>query len=306
MIARIRFAVSLEELITVVMAFLYGAASAAAAFRGGAILPAALNIGIILSITGVATLSRLGQAPWIRFIRDWYVLAFLIAMYLENRVLIPLINPRVYDGLILSVDRMLFFGHDPTALMERIMHPGLTEVFQLVYASFYFLPLSLCILLYRSHDKTAFHVAASTILMGFYLSYMGYYVMPVAGPRYHVALQHARPLEGVFLFDTVRSMLDAAEGMMYDCMPSGHTLVSVLTTLLAIRYRKGFFAPLAAVWSAVLVFSTVYLRYHYVVDLLAGGLLGIVVYMWGPAVAGRYLAGSREDIAAAPSMEPGA
>ncbi len=286
-----RSLLSLEELLTLFMSVLYGVASVLVVNRGQTTALVAMNASIVLAIVCAAWSSRLTHSPLLALVRDWYVVLFLIVIYLENRTLIPLVNPRVYDDLVMAADRRLFAGHDPTVLVETIMHPALTEVLQLVYASFYLMPLSLCAILYVSRRKAVFHVCASTILMGFYASYIGYYMMPVAGPRYFMDGFHTKNLVGLWAFEFVRATLDAAEGMMYDCMPSGHTLVSVLTTLLAFRYARAFAGP-ATVWTAALVFSTVYLRYHYVSDLLAGAVLGVLVFLAGPLLAARYLLGA--------------
>ncbi|OQC26434.1 MAG: PAP2 superfamily protein [Deltaproteobacteria bacterium ADurb.Bin072] len=251
-----------------------------------------LNIFIITAISLTAYAWRKYPLPCIRFFRDWYVIPFLIVIYLENGPLVPLINPREMDSLVISIDRFLFLGHDPTVLLETIVHPVLSEILQLSYASFYLLPLSLCMILYLpGKTRNDFHVVASTILMGFYLSYIGYYLTPVLGPRFTLDHLQGVPLTGLWTFDFVRTLLAQAEGRMYDCMPSGHALVSLLTVLLSWLYLKRFF-PVALVWSLFLLFSTVYLRYHYVTDLVVGMALGTAVFRYGPGLATAFICGN--------------
>jgi hypothetical protein len=210
---------------------------------------------------------------------------FLIVIYLVNRTLIPIINPHDKDSLIMAADRFLFLGHDPTVLTERIMYPALSEILQISYASFYFLPLALCVILYFAREtRDDFHVAGSTIFMGFYLSFIGYYFTPVLGPRFTMEHMQSIPLTGLWTFDFLRNLLAQAEGRMYDCLPSGHALVSLVTVLLSWRYAKKYF-PIALVWAGLLLFSTVYLRYHYVTDLVVGISLGLAVYRWGEPMA---------------------
>jgi membrane-associated phospholipid phosphatase len=248
-----------------------------------------LNMLITAAILLAAYVHRRFPYTLLQFLRDWYVLPFLIVIYLENRTLIPLINPHAMDSFIMAADRFLFLGHDPTVLMERIMYPALSEILQLSYASFYFLPLSLCVILYFFREtRNDFHIAASTIFMGFYLSYIGYYFTPVLGPRFTMEHLQSVSLSGLWTFDLLRNLLAQAEGRMYDCMPSGHALVSLLTVLLSWRYAKSFF-PVALVWAVLLIFSTVYLRYHYVTDLVVGISLGFAVYRWGEPMARRII-----------------
>jgi membrane-associated phospholipid phosphatase len=116
--------------------------------------------------------------------------------------------------------------------------------------------------------------------MGFYLSYIGYYITPVIGPRFTLNHLQSLPLTGIFSFDFIRNMIAQAEGIMRDCCPSGHAMISLLTVLLAWRYTRAFF-PIAVIWAFLIIFSTVYLRYHYVTDLIVGMTLGFVVYWRG-------------------------
>ena len=87
-----------------------------------------------------------------------------------------------------------------------------------------------------------------------------------------------QPLAGVLLFQTVRETLDRAEGLTRDCFPSGHTEITLLAVYYARRFHPKifrFFLPLGI----AIVMSTVYLRYHYVVDVVAGALLALAVVL---------------------------
>ena len=66
-----------------------------------------------------------------------------------------------------------------------------------------------------------------------------------------------------------------------DCMPSGHTMMSVLGILLAWRYRSRW-RWFITIGGISVVISTIYLRYHYMVDLMAGLTLAFVVYWLHP------------------------
>ncbi|MGH7371035.1 MAG: phosphatase PAP2 family protein, partial [Candidatus Methylomirabilales bacterium] len=77
---------------------------------------------------------------------------------------------------------------------------------------------------------------------------------------------------GVFLADTIRDTLNVLERFKQDAFPSGHTAI----VLVVLFYARGFVRGLFWIFLPMvvaLIFSTVYLRYHYVVDVLAGILL---------------------------------
>lgn len=239
-----------------------------------------LNLLIIGIILGISTFHKFFHQAWVQLFRDWYVPAFLLVIFLENRRLIPLVNPHDLDPAFIRIDRFICLGHDPTVLLERITFPFLSEILQISYASFYLLPFMLCVIVYLKRPRIEFHATASMVLAGFYLSYLGYYFTPVIGPRFTLDHLQTIPLQGVFLFDTLREALAQAEGRMRDCCPSGHALISLLTVLLAGRYARSFF-PVAFVWALLVLFSTVYLRYHYVLDIIIGAGLGLVIYCFG-------------------------
>lgn len=275
---------SLEEIATLFMLLLLNLAILLFARFGQAGDIFLFNLALAAIVVVVSRVQRSRGGEVITFIRDWYPLPLLITIYLEHGHLIPLINPHDVDGLLIGIDRILFFGHDPTVLLEKITWRPVTEGLQIVYASFYFLPFSLCVLAYRRDREVTFHIVAATIMIGFCISHVGYYLTPAIGPRFTLEPLQSIPLVGLLFFDFIRWALDtAAGGIVRDCCPSGHAMLSLLTALLAYRYEKRFFVP-ALVWTGFLMYSTVYLRYHYVIDLIVGAALALIVFLFVPAI----------------------
>jgi len=64
-------------------------------------------------------------------------------------------------------------------------------------------------------------------------------------------------------------------------MPSGHTQIALMVLYLACRYERTVFYIFSPIVCG-LVFSTIYLRYHYVIDLLAGMTLAMGCVIIGP------------------------
>ena len=73
-------------------------------------------------------------------------------------------------------------------------------------------------------------------------------------------------------------MLDRAEGITRDCFPSGHTELTLLVLYYARKFHRKTFWWLLPLGTGVII-STVYLRYHYVVDVVAGALLTVAIVM---------------------------
>src|SRR3970040_1614252 len=76
------------------------------------------------------------------------------------------------------------FGVDPTVWISQFGHPLLTHIAQIAYFSYYILLLVLGLEIYRRLPIGDFRHAAFMIVYGFYLSYLGYFLMPGVGPRF--------------------------------------------------------------------------------------------------------------------------
>ena len=223
-------------------------------------------------------------------VHEWYALLLVPLTYKELTYLIPLVHPRDFDWELAAIDHRMFGVH-PTVWMEKLSSPLLTEILQLSYITYYFLPLLLGVTMWRRGWFREFHFFLFVVVLGFYLSYLGYVAVPAIGPRFILADQHTAPLTGVWMFERIRVSLDQAEGITRDCFPSGHVELSLLVLYYARRFhRRIFWWILPAV--SLLIISTVYLRYHYVIDVVAGAVLAaLIVGAAGPLY--RWLGGER-------------
>lgn len=213
---------------------------------------------------------------------DFYVIASVLVIFDSLGPLIRAVHPADGDAWLIAFDRWLL-GCDPTVALSRFATPFLSDVLTVCYALYYFHPIVLGALVYaddrrlgRTGREAGFRRYAFTIVAVFFFSYAGYFALPAVGPRYTVA--HAGPLPRGAVSSAIDQTLDRLEKNKRDCFPSGHTMVVVAVLIEAARRsRKTFlgFLPFAL----GLVAATVYGRYHYVADVLAGLLLA-----W-PAVA---------------------
>jgi membrane-associated phospholipid phosphatase len=247
--------------------------------------------------------THLDLAP-ARVLHDWSFALYVYAIYVMVLLVAgPAHSGRVVDAWLIAADRWLL-GVDPSVWLARVAHPLLTEVLQIAYASFYLLPLAVAVELYAGEREWRFHQWAFVCGCGFFVSYAGYLVLPAVGPRFtlHELDATARELPGLWLTPALRSFVDAG-GLVptgvaadealrrapRDAFPSGHTLVTLLSIAWAWRYRLRVRWVVTAA-GALLVVATVYLRYHYVVDVLAGAVLAVLCLALAPA-AHRWLSG---------------
>jgi membrane-associated phospholipid phosphatase len=197
-------------------------------------------------------------------------------------LLIPVVRGSSADQLLADLDVRLWGVH-PTVFLERIQFPALTELLQIAYSLFIPAVLLVAVLLWLKRDYFDFRYYAFLIACGFLVSYIGYVIVPARGPRFLLAhLQHA-PLSGLWLFNYLQQGLDRLESAHYDCFPSGHTELTLLACWGSRMLSKRLFRAYLA-YTPFLIFATVYLRYHYTVDVLAGAAIALLLIAAAPPV----------------------
>jgi len=234
-------------------------------------------IGLLsLIVLARRTAERIEKKGWILF-RDFLPILLIFEVYDGLGYLLHLINPFDADSLLIRIDRLLF-RTDPSLWLERFVSPFWSDVMHLAYFSFYFLPIFLGIVLWARGKRGAFDRLVLGATGAFYLCFIGYILAPAAGPRSTLAHLYQIPLGGTPITDFVRGFVASAENLQWDCFPSGHTAVTLVTLWYALREERAGFYLLLPI-TILLLISTVYCRYHYVIDLIAGAAVAAISIM---------------------------
>lgn len=216
--------------------------------------------------------------PINRFVQLWLAYIIVPINFSQLPHIIPFIHLEDIDAVLIQLDLKLFGVH-PTVFLESIHFPILTELLQYIYISFYLLPIILVYRLYNQKRVEDYEHFLFVFIFGFYLSYIGYFLFPSIGPRFTLQQFQSFPIEGIFLTQFLQNTLNSLEQINRDAFPSGHTMMTVLSLVYALRYDRklGYVYILI---SALMLFATVYLRYHYVVDVIGGIVfLGIAILL---------------------------
>ncbi|MEE9432321.1 MAG: phosphatase PAP2 family protein, partial [Melioribacteraceae bacterium] len=123
-----------------------------------------------------------------------------------------------------------------------------------------------------------------SIIYGFLLSYIGYLFLPAVGPRFtlHNFEMTNIELPGLWLTNFLREVVNSGESIpsgtlnpmtvvQRDVFPSGHTQMTLIVVFLAVKLKSSYKIGILII-GTLLIFATVYLRYHYFVDLIGGTL----------------------------------
>ncbi len=246
-----------------------------------------LNFSLIGFVVFVANKDKNSESKVWKNIHYYYVVPLIFLSFKEVYVLLHSIHSLDYDYLLIAADRFLF-GTDPTHFLYQFANPLLTEILQIAYGTFFFLPIILGVEYQIKHENKEFNFIIFLIVLGFFLSYIGYFFLPAVGPRFtlHDFSLTNTELPGIFLTNFLREIVNSGESIpsgtpnpievvQRDVFPSGHTQMTLLIMYLAVKLKsknKLFFL----IDGTLLIFATVYLRYHYVVDLI-GGLVFMII-----------------------------
>ncbi len=208
-----------------------------------------------------------------------YLLGILIIYSIYNSIIKSFGLPDA-DATLVKLDYWLL-GKNAGDIFNNIKNPFFTEYFQISYTLFYFLPIIGSVDIYYRQSEE-FDILLRNVLFAYFLSYLLYVVMPAIGPRFTIYSfeQIHSDLPGLLVTDLLRWVINFGGGVTNpninpadivnrDCMPSGHTMVSIVTMYYSIKFKSKN-RVITSVIAISIIIATIYLRYHYLVDVLFG------------------------------------
>ncbi len=220
----------------------------------------------------------------------------MVLSYFEMRTLLPALQPELMDHRLFAIDLWLL-GTTPSLWMEAWNVRPVVEWLSFFYYG-YFLVLILMVVpsLFLGHGRRQLELLAGSMLIvaaGHFL----YTLVPGAGP--YATIHFDEPLHGGFWWGQVELTV-ATAGAQLDIFPSLHTAFPVYFTLHAFAFRHT--QPFRWLWPVLgfvalnIVIATMFLRWHWFIDVAAGVLLAVAARRFAVAVSDREGArGSLED-----------
>ncbi len=225
------------------------------------------------------------------FLRHFYPVLLYTALFIETGSLNRMFFRDYLDPLLARWEQDLF-GCQPSVLfMEKLPSLVISELFYASYFSYYIMISGVGIALFLRSRQQFFHYI-SVVSFLFYACYFIYIFLPVIGSRaffrqvdgymlpaatQQLAVTDAYPAAvqaGVFfqIMKWVYRVFEAPGA----AFPSSHVAVALCTVFFSFRYLR----PIRYIHlgvAALLCLATIYCRYHYVVDVLAGVLTAAVL-----------------------------
>jgi hypothetical protein len=206
------------------------------------------------------------------FVRHLYPLMLYSLFYRELQVATFWVFPEFLDHHVVSFERALF-GLDLNVWIMRAQTAWANELMMMGYSSYYLLiPLVALPLFFRRRIAELRGMLYGTTA-AFVLSYIGFVLFPVEGPRYFFADQFQEPLAGWFFVPMVRYVID--NGAIHGgCMPSSHVAVALVALFWARRSLPRLGTVLTP-FVFILILATAWGRFHYVTDAVVGIIVGV-------------------------------
>lgn len=245
------------------------------------------NILTVALVVAIARWDAQADSKLSSTVRYWYNAPLILLTFKEIYTLILPVRGGDFDAILIQADKFIF-GTSPSILLLKIANPPLTELLQIAYNLFYFLPVILAWSLYLQGKKEEADFTIYQVVYGFFISYIGYFLLPAVGPRFtlHDFANTNTELPGLLFTNFLREVVNSGESIpkgtlnpvalvQRDVFPSGHTMMTLIVMYLAIQYRdrSRYFLLVAG---SLLIIATVYLRYHYFVDLLGGAAFMVI------------------------------
>jgi hypothetical protein len=208
--------------------------------------------------------------PWRWRVRLSSCFVVMGASYYTMRAAVPLLDIPGADNLLQQWDRGLL-GETPAISLEAWLNPRLEDLSMAGYLFFFYYllagPAHYCF-----RDIPLFRKCTVGLFTMYGLAFTGYTLFPAGGPHY--AMVFHTDLHGPWLVDSMLGVVNRGSNAV-DVFPSVHVAASVYLLLFDWQHwRRRFWWVLGP--CMVLWWSTLYLRFHYFVDLLAGVAVALV------------------------------
>jgi membrane-associated phospholipid phosphatase len=236
--------------------------------------------GILVAahLAGAVTIGALrrlpkGLSPILEFFRYWYPIFLFPLLYKEVEFLAADFGNWGLTEPIRQLEVTLFAGHPSLYLSELLPWWPLSEVLHFCYISHVLLLPALAGYWYHT-NRSAFYELLFLVTVTISSSYLFFILFPVDSP-YYLAPPLKEPLSSHFFYQLVHFVSDRG-GARGGAFPSTHVSMTTVLWLTAwVRQRP------IALWATPvalgLIFATVYGRFHYVLDVIAGLALAAAV-----------------------------
>jgi membrane-associated phospholipid phosphatase len=218
-------------------------------------------------------------------LRHFYPILLYAAFYRETGELNQMFVRGLLDDFFIGVDQYLFGCQPSIAFMDWLPYVPVSELLYASYFSYYVMIVGIGLILYFQDKRHFFHYV-SIVSFVFCICYLIYIALPAVGARVFWAPVDLYPQQTLVAFPAAvqRGPFFKIMKFIYRhfeahgaAFPSSHVAISICTLWFSWRYVPRIrYIHLVVV--TLLILSTVYCRYHYIVDVF-GGAAAVAILM---------------------------
>ena len=216
-------------------------------------------------------------------------------------------HPLVYDSELHSLDRWLFFGHEPATVLHHLLGTGIAaHVLAADYLLFLpLVPLTVTVwVVWSSRVSYGYwYVAADCLCWS--LGTASYYLIPSLGPAFafpwlytDVTATGVTSLQDSLIHGRLSLHFDPGLNQVQSvaAFASLHVALTLMMALVG-QYTLPFKWVRVGLWvyCAITILATTYFGWHYIADDVAGALIGIVSFYAGARMTGQSFSRTERD-----------
>ncbi len=186
-----------------------------------------------------------------------------------------------FDETLISLDRFLI-GIESSLFLEKITNPVLTEWMMFSYVAYIPLLFAVSFICYFSSDAYTSKEYLFNLICTYSVCYLGFIIFPVASPLFHYPEAYNVKLDGG-IFSICGELIREYGHFPGGSLPSPHCAATTVMALFLYRHNRKIFYWLLPVVVTIYI-STVYGRYHYSWDVVAGIITALVVIKFTPKI----------------------
>lgn len=244
-----------------------------------------LHVVLAAAVFWLPPLLRSSRVTALRLAGEIYLPLMFPLFYSEMHYLVRVFFPAEasLDPWFVALEQQLFGGQPSQTWWRAWPWPWWHEIMEAAYFSYYFLSLAALALILRAPGLTveerwpALRRLIRDLGGAMLVCYTLYVFLPVWGPKYF----DTEPIPvGGWIFTSIMHQIHANGAALGAAFPSSHVAASMIPWWHVWRHFPRHRAWLTTVF-VLLCASTVYCRYHYVVDVIGGLLLGGIILWMG-------------------------
>ena len=267
--------------------------------------------GDLVVVLGALFLVRSGLLKPSLFSSALYRFALFGAVFgsfLQFQYLLPTASARSLDAQIYALD-LRIFGFEPSVSWDRFVNPGTTEWFSFFYYGYFFILAAhvFPFMLFGKEPKLLGEFSLGIITV-FCAAHAIYLAVPGYGPYAFLAPHFQHELSGPYWWRLVKETVDSVDGRARtDIFPSLHTAAPTFLALFSFRHRKT--RPFTFTWLPLaffvtqIILATMFLRWHYLIDICAGLTLALTCMVFASR-ASRWEVAARVERGVPPVFTP--